>query len=361
MSTLTASPKKIEGWGSQDSLIWVVAFCPHSSDYSFGRILTNSFGQHASRLFTQAGMDWKSLRKDTLIPWIPKMDKSDSWHVPAKEVPADLKGLLKISKSKYLTPRLLPALAEFQQRLVESKPHLIFALGAEATALLTGSTSFMDVRGTILPCVLEDSVKVLPIFNPSILFKQVSMEAIFNADLRKGKIEAGFRGIVRTRREVYIPELVEELHDWWKENVTDSLEKISVDIETIPTHKIITCVGIATSPTKSLVIPLYCKQKEGGSYWTHSEELYIHRFIRAALAHPRLDKIAHNGSYDFQWVYEQLHIPTLNYNRDTMLMHHSLYPEMKKSLGFLSSIYTTEPAWKGMVKFTGKAGEKADG
>jgi hypothetical protein len=29
-----------------------------------------------------------------------------------------------------------------------------------------------------------------------------------------------------------------------------------------------------------------------------------------------------------------------------MMLHHSLYPEMKKSLGFLGSIYTDEASWK---------------
>jgi hypothetical protein len=31
---------------------------------------------------------------------------------------------------------------------------------------------------------------------------------------------------------------------------------------------------------------------------------------------------------------------------DTMLLHHSMYPELPKSLGFLGSIYTNEAAWK---------------
>jgi hypothetical protein len=29
-----------------------------------------------------------------------------------------------------------------------------------------------------------------------------------------------------------------------------------------------------------------------------------------------------------------------------MLLHHALYPEMQKGLGFLGSIYSNEPAWK---------------
>ena len=37
---------------------------------------------------------------------------------------------------------------------------------------------------------------------------------------------------------------------------------------------------------------------------------------------------------------------------DTMLLHHALYPESLKGLGFLGSIYCDEGAWKGMRKGT---------
>jgi hypothetical protein len=36
----------------------------------------------------------------------------------------------------------------------------------------------------------------------------------------------------------------------------------------------------------------------------------------------------------------------VNCAEDTMLMHHALFPELPKSLGFMGSIYTNEAAWK---------------
>jgi hypothetical protein len=35
-----------------------------------------------------------------------------------------------------------------------------------------------------------------------------------------------------------------------------------------------------------------------------------------------------------------------SFEDDTMLLHHALYPEMQKDLGFLGSIYTNEASWK---------------
>jgi hypothetical protein len=55
-------------------------------------------------------------------------------------------------------------------------------------------------------------------------------------------------------------------------------------------------------------------------------------------------------------------IPLTQWTDDTMLMHHALQIEMKKSLGFLASIYSDELAWKFMVKhrIAGREGKKED-
>jgi hypothetical protein len=41
-----------------------------------------------------------------------------------------------------------------------------------------------------------------------------------------------------------------------------------------------------------------------------------------------------------------------NVAEDTMLLHHSLFPELPKGLGFLGSIYTNEASWKLMHGLT---------
>jgi hypothetical protein len=39
-------------------------------------------------------------------------------------------------------------------------------------------------------------------------------------------------------------------------------------------------------------------------------------------------------------------IKSCNAADDTMLLHHALFPEMLKGLGFLGSIYADTPEWK---------------
>lgn len=57
--------------------------------------------------------------------------------------------------------------------------------------------------------------------------------------------------------------------------------------------------------------------------------------------------IFHNCAYDLQYLLREGFRITGPVH-DTMLMHHAHLPEMRKSLGFLGSVYTDEPAWKSM-------------
>lgn len=351
--------KKLEGWGASAPRILVVGFCGHSTDVPFGRVMYSQGGQILRKAFKAAGINWSEVRFETILPFAAPLDQAESLLCGARDIPAALKPYARIG-TKFLKPEYFEYLAAFQAKLAQLKPTLVVTLGSEACSLLTGEKSLTEVRGTVLPCSFDSSYKVLPIYHPSMIFKQASAEVIFNADLRKVQRESGFAGIVRTRREITIPECVEDCREWWRDNVTRG-QKVTVDIETVPSYRVITCIGFAASPTKALTIPLYCKAKAGGHYWSPSEEVFILRFLKAALEHSSCKLNMQGGAYDVQWIYEQLGIRCYNYEHDTMLLHHSLYPEMKKGLAFLASIYTNEPSWKGMVKFSNKPGEKSDG
>lgn len=56
-------------------------------------------------------------------------------------------------------------------------------------------------------------------------------------------------------------------------------------------------------------------------------------------------KVAHNGMYDVQYLW-RAGVPVKNFTEDTMILNHSLQPEMQKSLGFLGSVHTDEASWK---------------
>lgn len=351
--------KKVQAWGASAPTVLVVNFCAHTSDLNFERALYSHGGQQLRLFMKKAGFDMDTVHYASLIPFAPILDQTERLLVPAKGIPNELKKWLKVG-TKYLKPDLFPHLAEFQSLLKRLKPNLVITLGTEATSLITGEQKHSEVRGTVMPSSLDSSIKVMPITHPAGIFRMPQAQVVFSADLAKAVKETKFPEVRRVRREITIPETFEDCQDWWKANGIKG-GMLTVDIETVPSYKVITCIGFATSTTKGLTIPLYQKDKAGGHYWSPSEELYVVQFIGTLLANPAFELNFQGGAYDVQWIYEQLGLPSMNYRHDTMLMHHALYPEMRKGLGFLASLYTTEPSWKGMVSFKKDAGDKADG
>jgi hypothetical protein len=130
---------------------------------------------------------------------------------------------------------------------------------------------------------------------------------------------------------------------------------LAVDVET--RNGQITEIGFARSSSEALVVPFI--KGHNTHYWpTPGCEATALRYVKGILQSP-IPKIFQNGLYDIQYIWRTWKFPPRNCAEDTMLKHHSLFPEMQKGLGFLGSIYTEEPAWKFMRK--GKETEgKAD-
>jgi DNA polymerase I-like protein with 3'-5' exonuclease and polymerase domains len=85
--------------------------------------------------------------------------------------------------------------------------------------------------------------------------------------------------------------------------------------------------------------------RPGGNYWpTLEEEQKAWEQVAYLLESP-IPKLGQNFIYDLQYIVK-MGIRPRAFQEDTMLLHHSLYPEMQKDLGFLGSIYTNEAAWK---------------
>lgn len=96
-----------------------------------------------------------------------------------------------------------------------------------------------------------------------------------------------------------------------------------------------------------MAIPLVALNKagQGYSYWqTKEEEVTVWKVIRWLLKQT-IPKIFQNGMYDLAYLV-RYGFEVACCEEDTMLLHHALYPELPKGLGFLGSIYTNEASWK---------------
>jgi DNA polymerase I-like protein with 3'-5' exonuclease and polymerase domains len=179
-------------------------------------------------------------------------------------------------------------------------------------------------------------------------------------DLRKAKRESAFPELRRPPRFIHLRPTIEDLETFWQDFIEPS-SALSMDIETKGT--MITCVGIAPSPSRAIIVPFFDEERSDGNYWrTTREERIAWKFIERCLNTPGKRVFGHNFSYDAQYLWGKMGIPLTQWTDDTMLMHHALQIEMKKSLGFLASIYSDELAWKFMVKhrIAGREGKKED-
>lgn len=247
-----------------------------------------------------------------------------------------------LSQGKFLQEQYFCELERLREELREASPNLVVALGAKAAWALLGAGNIGAIRGTVAPCTLVPGLKVLPTYHPAAIFRQYSFRPIVMADLMKAAREQEFPDIRRPKRWVLVDPTLEEIDEWMGEHLPKA-HQLGVDVET--GRNMIKCVGFATSPEHAMVIPFFDPRLPTGSYWP---TLDLHRAARQRvqriLASP-IPKVFQNGLYDIQYFLREQYI-LRNCEHDTMLRHHSLYPELQKGLGFMGSLYTNESSWK---------------
>lgn len=246
-----------------------------------------------------------------------------------------------IRQGKYFPPSLLGELVRLSDELTAARPNLILAVGAVPTWALLGTGKIGAVRGTV---AASRWGKVLPTFHPSAVLRNWSLRTVVLHDLEKARLELAFPEIRRPEREVLVEPTLEEARAWIGRNVFDANPAlVASDIET--DFGQISCIGFATSANKALVIPFVDKARPEWSYWGNAfDEKLAWELVKLILEGP-WPKVFQNGLFDLQYILSQ-GIRPRNVAHDTMLLHHSIYSELQKGLGFLGSIYTNEASWK---------------
>ena len=350
----TYNPKLVRNIGRQSGAIWIIGRFPGQQDHKSGFAFSKGAAWLLREAFEGTGFDFRHARCHNIVPHLPPLGKVDSWLISKKELPQDAiehSHLLGPIGGKYLHPEILPFIAALQLELETHRPNVIIALGAEVSRILVGSDKIGQSRGALYDCQLVPGIKVIPTYHPSSCFANASLQPIFTADIHKAVRESAFPERNLLPRIVHVAETIADLH-WYKKQFATLAA--SVDIETIPSRKQITDVGIAYSATDVLVIPILDKTKPDYCYWSASDEFLVWEFIRNVLEDAKVEIRGQGYMYDATWLYQLLLIKSKHYTGDSLVLHHALYPEMNKDLGFLASLYCDEIAWKNMVSFKRK-------
>jgi uracil-DNA glycosylase len=245
----------------------------------------------------------------------------------------------------HIQPEYLPELQRLSDELAQCAPKLIVLAGSKASWAFLWNTKISQVRGSVaIAGHVMPGAKVLPTYHPAGVMRNWSWRPIVVTDLMKAAREREFSELRRPSRMLLVNPTIEEVENWTEETLRLRPSKLSADTET--SHRMITMISFSRSKSNGIIIPFVDETKKGFSYWPTLElELRAWKCVERLLDSP-IPTLWQNGLYDLQYV-----LPMglrARVDEDTMLLHHSKYPEMNKSLGFLGSIYTSEPSWKMM-------------
>jgi uracil-DNA glycosylase len=233
--------------------------------------------------------------------------------------------------------------------LCRYNPNVVVCLGNVSLWALTGKVGVSKLRGTTLTsCLTVDGFKLLPTYHPAAILRNWDNRPVVIADLMKAHRESKFPEIRRPHREIWIEPDLDDIREFISKYIR-GCNLLSVDIETSGTR--ITCIGFAPDTGHAIVIPFDDSRATSGNYWQHqSDEKAAWEIIRDILGDGSLRKLFQNGCYDIAFLWRSMKIKVNGAAEDTMLLNHALQPESLKSLAFLGSVFSNEPAWKGMNK-----------
>lgn len=332
--------------GPRDARIMLVGEAPGYYEAKEGVPFIGASGELLNRMLDRVGIR-RSECFITNICHVQPPENNFAWFIKPK-----------------LRPEFMAGVMQLKGDIDEIAPNLIVALGAQPLRILTGKDAISKWRGSILDCTLVPGRKVISTYHPAAILRTWDYKTVAEFDLARCREQGTYPEIRRKSRNLVtnppreaLPGLVAELR---------TAEWLAEDIETYPNPAgwppILACVGFADSDGRAVVIP-------ANDPW----QLDAIKQLSECPA----KKILQNGTYD-QTVLRAHGIEVVNFAWDTMLAHHSVYPEcasgddemaklqgkkkkdkaaLNKGLDFLTSIHTDIPYYKDSGKMWKKSGD----
>lgn len=291
------------------------------------------------QMLGQVGLSLKDVPVHSLFNFYAK-DIIDIAGPKAEAIP----GLPAVAPGKYLGTKHAPMFARLQRRIEKVKPNLIIGLGPAASLALLRTKSVKSIRGA--PTQSAYGPKTIITYHPAAVLRDYSLRPIVISDFYKASKEMVTPEFRRPSRKIWLEPTFEDLLEFERLYI-ENTKDLSIDIETA--QRQITCIGFAPNKETALVVPITSRSAKDGNYWSASDEPRVWEWIRKQCAR-KVAIIGQNFLYDANFLWTSYGITCPNMTDDTMLLHHSLQPELEKGLGFLATLYTNEPPWKMMRK-----------
>ncbi len=255
------------------------------------------------------------------------------------------------------------SLDRLRKELASLRPNVVIPMGAEPLHFLTSLNGVQKWRGSILDSSLIPGMKCVPTVHPAWIMRGMwKWEPVFtHIDLARAIQQSSFPEIIYPKRNAIIAPTLNTVLEYIEECSKHDI--LSFDIEVFGYSKNgtgeISCLGIGYKPDEALCIPF---TKSGTqNYFSTGDEARVWKNISKLLQLQHVKKVGQNLA--FEWMYFWLHrIYPSNMYIDTMLLHHTLYPdfggstdifgrnnnegEPGHSLAFINSQYNEDKYYK---------------
>ena len=313
------------GEGRKEAKIWLIGEAPGAQEELQGRPFVGGAGDKLNYLLSKAGIARDACYIDNVVNVRPPNNNFGIYYSDSKRTKP--------------TERLLEAHRKLQGLVREYKPNVVIALGNEPMYALTGKKQILKWRGSILQSY---GVKVIPTTHPSAVLREPELEPIAVMDFKRiaEEIHSPLMPMVYNDHFTINPSFETIMHFLTKELPTKQI--VAFDIETRVDLEQIVCIGFSWGIDEAICIPIFYGQQ---SWWTEVEEIAIIKAVKEAFTLP-IKWIAQNAQYDLTYLMDKWDVKFPTIWMDTMIAFHTVYPELKKSLAFLTSIYTKRPYYK---------------
>jgi uracil-DNA glycosylase family 4 len=225
----------------------------------------------------------------------------------------------------------------------------VLIMGNFALNALLGEEKVTQWRGSVIqPAKLPGNrlgTYVVTI-NPAYAMRELKLEPVFTLDIRN-RLGAVLKG---TYKPYKIDTLINPTYNQALKSIREIKEArkpTAIDIEWIA--KETACVGFANDPHHSVCINW--RDDRNNRYTLQEEADILYAIQDLCDTHKRnsVPVIGQNAQFDTyalrlkDWL-------SVSFSDDTLLQHHTLYPQLPHNLGFLTSQYTTHPFYKDEIE-----------
>jgi len=240
-------------------------------------------------------------------------------------------------------------IVRLHQEIDAAKANVLVPIGGVALRAITNKDSIRDWRGSVFDTIIHGRLrKVLPVVHPAAIMREWSpWEITTRFDLAKVKEESGFSHVCRIPRRSITPTSQAEVYRALASLQEEAAQAgwMALDIECDRKNQELHCVGFAANPSQGYSFGTHPWFFADGESGCEASIIAIKELISGSVP-----LVTQNGNFDMlvlkHWGYP---VRMESWQFDTEYAHHLLHIELPKSLAYLTSLYTDQPYYKGML------------